>query len=74
MFAESSIVVPVASGGSDKEKHISKKEKKKNKKEKIKEQEDGKSVHEKHSPSNMIKQKFMTLRHSAKKLHTKIPQ
>lgn len=51
------------------------KKSKKSKKEKVKEhkEEDGKSADSKHSPSKVIKQKFMTLRHSAKKLSPKIP-
>lgn len=49
--------------------HRSKEKKKKNKKEKNKESDDS----DKHSPSKLIKQKFMTLRHTAKKLHPKLP-
>ncbi|XP_065200759.1 MICAL-like protein 1 isoform X1 [Planococcus citri] len=55
------------------EKSASRKTKKK--KDKLKEHKEGgeKSHDNKHSPSKVIKQKFMTLRHSTKKLNSKIP-
>lgn len=69
------VLIPILFTGVQMVKSEKKKEKKskKGKKEKSKEcKVDGKTYEsDKHSPTKLIKEKFMTLRHSAKKLHSK---